>query len=169
MAARRAAPDLDLRADSDRLLCVVPALSFAWHDGFQLLSLLVAHAHDRAVAVRAVLVSVGAAGVRSHRCRDLVDVAADPCWFRPIDPLAAPAPDRGLCRVFDPVGRDLSADASGVRRRRLVRTRPLSVSDPDQPYPAIPGLLLCRSRHRRRQPEDGSARGTGGYRSALAC
>ena len=31
--------DLDLRADPDRLLCIVPALSYARHDRFQFLSL----------------------------------------------------------------------------------------------------------------------------------
>ena len=39
---------LDLRADADRLLSDLPALSSAGHDRFQLLSFLVAHADDRA-------------------------------------------------------------------------------------------------------------------------
>jgi len=37
--------------------------------------------------------------------------------------------------------RVLSADASGVWRRRVVRTGPLPVSDPDQPHPALPRLF----------------------------
>ena len=75
LAARDAVVDLDLRPDTDRLLCVVPALSYARHDGLQFLSLLVAYDHGRAVAVRTVVVSVGAARIRCHRGSGLVDGA----------------------------------------------------------------------------------------------
>src|SRR6476659_4315201 len=55
LAIGGAAAGLDLRLDPDRLLCLVPALSFARHDRLQLLPLLGEHDHDRAVAVGTVV------------------------------------------------------------------------------------------------------------------
>ena len=119
----RAAPDLDLRADPDRLLRLVPALSYARHDRLQLLPLLVAHDHGRAVAVGTVVVPVGAARLRHHRGCDLGDGAEDSRGLGPADCRLARAADDGLCRLPDPFDRGLCADASGGRRWRMVRAR----------------------------------------------
>src|SRR5450631_2858163 len=171
MAARGAAPDLDFCADPDRLLRVVPALPSAWHDGLQFLPFLVAHHNDWAVAVGTELVSMGAARVRYNRCSDLVARAEIPCGLWPVDFCLAQPADDGFCRPPGRLHRVLSAHASGVWRRKLVRARPLPVSHTDQPHPALPRLFLYRRRYRR-QPEIGYPCGKRRDRqtlSSLAC
>ena len=123
LAARHALPGLDLRADADRLLSDLPALSSAGHDRLQLLSFLVAHVHRRAVAVGTGVVPVGAAGVRCDRGAAVVDRAGRDRRARQGDLCAALPAGRCLRRVPDLLGHRLSADAALFRRRRLVRTR----------------------------------------------
>ena len=69
VAARHSLSGFDLRADADRLLSDLPALSSARHHRFQFLPFLVAHADGRALAVGTGMVSVGAAGARRRRRR----------------------------------------------------------------------------------------------------
>src|ERR1700737_5621402 len=45
---------------------------------------------------------------------------------------------------------------------------PFPASDPAQPYPALPGLLLCRLRRRRSKSQGWPARGERRTREALA-
>ena len=67
LAARRALPRLDLRADAARLLPDLPALPSARHHRLQLLSFLVAHADHRSLAVGTGVVPLGAAVLRFDR------------------------------------------------------------------------------------------------------
>ena len=66
--------------------------------------------------------------------------------------------DDGLCGLCRRLDRVLPADASLVRRRRVVRAGPLPVSSSDQPHPALSRLFLHRRRHRRHRPEGGHPR-----------
>ena len=144
---------LDLRADPDCLLCLVPALSSARHHRLQLLPLLGPYDHHRAVAVGTVMVPVGAARAQRRCRRDLDDSAENPGRLRSSDLRPSQPADNGLCGLCCRLGRVLSADASLVRRRRLVRAGPLPVSNSDQPYPALSRLFLHRCRHRRHRPQ----------------
>src|SRR5450631_3614217 len=133
MAARGAAPDLDFPADPDRLLRIVPALPSARHDRLQFLPFLVAHHNHRAVAVGTELVFMGVAHLRYRGGSDLVARAEIPCSLWPVDLCITHPADSGFCQLSRPLHRVLSAHASGVWRRKLVRARSLSVSDTDQP------------------------------------
>ena len=106
------AAGLDLRADPDRLLCFVPALSHARHDRFQLLPLLGAYDHHRAMAVGTVMVPVGAARIRRHCRRDLDRSAENPERVRPSDRRPSQPAGNGLCGLCCRLGRVLFADAS---------------------------------------------------------
>ena len=96
---------------------IIPALSFAGNDRFQLPAFLVAHAHRRAVAFRSGMVPVGAAGARCFGRRRLVDRAEGHSGVRPADFFRTRPADGGLRGISDRLNRSLSADAPVVRRR----------------------------------------------------
>ena len=115
VAARRTVSGVGPGADADRVLSDIPALSSAGNDGFQLPAFLVAHAHDRAMAFRSGMVSVGAAGARRSGRRGLVRRASDHPGVRPAHFFRRAPADGGLRRISDRLDRSLSAAASGVR------------------------------------------------------
>ena len=84
----------------------------ARHDRLQLLPLLGAYDHHRAMAVGTVMVPVGAARVRRHCRRDLDHSAENPEHVRPSDRRASQPADDGLCGLCRRLGRVLFADAS---------------------------------------------------------
>src|ERR1700733_11913188 len=120
MAVGRAVIDIDLCPDTDRLLCVLPALSFARDHGFQFLSFLVAYAGGWAVAIGTVVVPLGAARVRYYWRRDLADGAPKHPSLGPMDRRVTRAADDSFCGVHDRLGGIVSADASGLWRWKLV-------------------------------------------------
>ena len=65
------------------------------------------------------MVPVGAAGVRRYRRHRLVDCASCDRAVRPAHFCRARPADDGLCGISGLFDRSLSADASGVRRRKL--------------------------------------------------
>src|SRR5882724_13310482 len=168
VAARRAIPDIDLRANADRLLSDIPALPLAGHDRLQLPAFLVAHPHRRAMAFGSGLVSVGAAGARPDYRRGLVDGASCHPGPRPVACCRPQAADHGLRHISDGLDHSLSSDAPGIRRHKLAGAGPVSTSDPDQPYPALPRVLLRWRRGRSDKPEAWPARQERRTRTTLA-
>ena len=143
LAIGRAFYDLDLGGDADRLLSELSALSSAGNDRFQFLPFLVAHVDDRSLAVGVGMVLVGVAGARWARRAAMGGGTPGNrrAWATRLC-LARPADDR-VRRVPDVLDHGLSADAPDLWRFILAGTGPLSVSDSDQPYPALCRILLA--------------------------
>ena len=112
--------------------------------------------------------TVGPAGARPDCRRGLVDGAACHPGSRPADFCRPQAAADGLRHIPDRLDHGLSADAPGIWRHQLAGAGPVSASHPDQPYPALPRVFLCRRRGRSGKPEAWPARRGRRTRKTLA-